>query len=290
MMVGSLKALGFALLVATASGGCGDDGDTSGTGASNGGGGGATGGGGAGANAGAGGGTGGGTGGGGAGTGGTAGGPSGLAAGLIHAYKFEQADVLLDHVGTADATLVTVTAFDQPGNADGAWELAATNEDYIALAPGMLDGLTAITVCVWAQRASGSVNGGLFSWRGEPQGGALLVQSDGLEWDLNTSVTGGFGSFDAGAWHLACGQVRDSSLEGLEIYFDGVKLEDDPGQSLIANNGTNPEVVIGADASFFSTQLNNHFSGLIDEVYVWNRGLSGDEHVALYALAGASFW
>lgn len=50
--------------------------------------------------------------------------------------------------------------------------------------------VTAIAICVWMQFDADSMDGGLFSWRGAPAGGALLAQGGGyLKWDVNTSIT-----------------------------------------------------------------------------------------------------
>ncbi len=217
---------------------------------------------------------------------GSTGGCEELSCGLIHAYKFSAADALSDEVGDADATVISVSAVDQPGQIDAAWRFDAAAEDHVNLAPGMLHGLPALTVCVWF-RVDELGMGTLFSWRSALDGGTLEQSFSEIKWSVISSVESG--SIQANAWHLVCGESDPALGDGLRLYIDGALVGDDLPREF-TNDGDDPQVVIGADADLFDASLTGHFSGLVDELYIWDRGLTAGEHAELAGLAGAAFW
>lgn len=219
-------------------------------------------------------------------TAGSTGGCAELNCGLIHAYKFAVADALSDEVGAADATLVKVSASAEPGQADGAWRFDAAEEDHVDLVPGMLHGLPALTLCVWFRVESLGM-GTLFSWRSSLDGGVLQQSFGEINWRVISSVENG--PIGANTWHLVCGETDLAVNDGLRLYIDGELRGDDLPRAL-ANDGDDPLVVIGANADLFDSSLTAHWSGLIDEVYLWNRSLSAAEHAELAGLGGAAFW
>lgn len=202
--------------------------------------------------------------------------------GLIHAYTFTSSTTLLDEVGTAHATSVKVS---ESGIASrSALRFAKAASDIIKLPNGMLGGLTELTLCIWL-RADGQ--GAFFSWKGPSNPGGLLGNANGYMWKAGNNVVASAPAVDPSAWRLACG-VSGQSLTGLEIYMDGQKLDQDPANGIV--NGASDPVVIGADVSGANLVPKDYFEGAIDEVYLWNRGLTAAEIAELFALNTSRFW
>lgn len=204
-----------------------------------------------------------------------------LACGLVHAYTFDEADALPDAIGEADALLINVADRAVSGQAGGAWRFNTAAGESVELPAGMLDGLAGLTICAWYDLDGGSADEILFSWENSVDGGQLGP----AWWSVGNSISGDGKST---GWHLTCG-VADKG-RGLELYVDGVLQGDDPFKP-IENDGASARVAIGLDLSTLAPMPTyGYFDGIIDEIYIWDRGLGADEIEALHGMQGASFW
>lgn len=82
----------------------------------------------------------------------------------------------------------------------------------------------------------------------------------------------------AGAWHLAIG-AKDSS-GGVHLYVDGQSTGNTVRQAASANSTSGTPFTLGAWNNGGTSEF---FSGLIDEVAVYNRALSASEAQAIFS-------
>ena len=100
--------------------------------------------------------------------------------------------------------------------------------------------------------------------------GVQLRSGNAYQYVLSTSNT-----YNDGQWHNAI-FTRNISSGNLKLYVDGLLQNTTSGVTSNFNNLTQ-KTTIGAD-----TQSAEFFSGLIDEVAIWNTELSASDVTAIY--------
>jgi len=194
-----------------------------------------------------------------------------------------------DIVGTNTGTLVNGAAF-APGMVGQAFSLLGSN-DYVDVGGGF--NLTNMTLDAWVLidpatntgnirviskdnyqlpgtrktfilKSSGAGSGGV-------DGGALFQVLIGEEWD----VVGAPSALTAG-WHHLAG-VRDVPANRFELYVDGAMVASKT-PTVLGPIDSDVQTVIG---TMNPSLLGENFSGLIDEVEIFNRGLTQTEIQAI---------
>ena len=70
------------------------------------------------------------------------------------------------------------------------------------------------------------------------------------------------------------------SATEIKLYLDKAEVANDTYTSTTLDDSDNEEIVIGADSDVASTD--QHFTGNIDEVAIWNSALTTTEIEAIY--------
>jgi hypothetical protein len=123
---------------------------------------------------------------------------------------------------------------------------------------------------------------------GNSDGWALLKQSDNHVWFClgngsngcipNTPTTVRSSTVvQAGAWYCVVG-VRGAT-QGLALYVDGVREDSKPLPSYVDRDST---------GLIFSSMANSFMNGRMDDVNIWNRGLSSSEIASLCSVDAAN--
>lgn len=182
------------------------------------------------------------------------------------------------HDGTVNGTLYS----GRPGVIGKAWEFGSGNTTHGDITLG-----GAITVSAWILRDTV-----------KNQHATIVSEGDDGEWDLQFEQLGDcirLNFDDGGGWEWTVSNMhcitdgewvhivymRDSSFAGNDyvIYADGVQVQSSnwlDGAS-IADNAGSHDLQIGGRVGGA-----RRFSGLIDEVGIWNRGLTAAEVLELY--------
>jgi hypothetical protein len=87
--------------------------------------------------------------------------------------------------------------------------------------------------------------------------------------------------FNDGAWHHAVGTWDGSTIR---LYVDGILRASSPGPAFGAISDTTFPVRIGTDARYTHDGNDRLFPGVIDEVRIYNQGLSAGEVTELFTL------
>lgn len=96
------------------------------------------------------------------------------------------------------------------------------------------------------------------------------------------------GFFSFGEWHHAV-VVIDTINDKVAFYIDGVKAENSFSMGALSNSPTEGHLYIGAN-SHATAGTQNHFNGIIDELYVWDRVLTDAEVSELYNSGEGNFY
>lgn len=188
-----------------------------------------------------------------------------------------------------------------PGKVGTAFSLDGFDDQVEIPASPSLDLTNALTVAAWIRPASGSVSGTILSKYDTATGQAswaLLLLSGGL---LRFTVvqdggaTSPFFALDStqqvvraeAFYHLAA--TFDASVQRMVLYVNGAEVPAaaPPGSANVSRVfASSAPVRIGAMKTLGGA-LTDFFTGLIDEVVVFNRALASNEIAALYAADSA---
>jgi hypothetical protein len=220
----------------------------------------------------------------------TTAGPVDLDRGLVGHWKLDEGRgaTALDSSGWGNHGKIMGGAKWARGRIDGALEFDG-RDDRVVIARPVQDDLT-ISMWMRTSRADTEDRGGA-ARRGHWYHGMGLIDGevDDIQDDFGTSLVGGafcFGtgdpdrtiasatSVDDGAWHhVAATRVRRTGA--LAVYVDGVREATGAG-------GTQPLVKPSRLTVACILSGKGHFEGLIDDVRIYDRALSGAEVKALF--------
>ena len=198
------------------------------------------------------------------------------------------------HTGTHDATNLTATpAADRFGNENGALMFSGSDEMRGPGGGNMDAGLSnAITLSCWLNASQFAQNQGTAVFRHSPSGvyynWALHLSPLGDDSDshhpyflagqsLFENNGGNIADFalELGEWHHVVLRVVDGLVD---MHVDGIEVFSNQTNGSFQTT-SNAEFVFG---STNNTPANDSFIGLMDDVGVWNRGISDAEILALY--------
>ena len=197
------------------------------------------------------------------------------------------------HTGTHDATNLTATpATDRFGNENGALMFSGSDEMRGPGGGNMDAGLSnAITLSCWLNASQFAQNQGTAVFRHSPPGvyynWALHLSPLGDDSNSNhpyflagqslfENNGGNVSEFalQLGEWHHVVLRVVDGLVD---MHVDGIEVFSNQTNSSFQTT-SNAEFVFGSP----SHSVNDSFTGLMDDVGVWNRGISDAEILALY--------
>lgn len=202
--------------------------------------------------------------------------------GIIH-YWPANGDAI-DSIGGNNGTLQNGATFGV-GPTGQAFDLTGSG-DYVSMAnPVTFAEGDDFTICLWMKMVAPSPNwGALFATRkNDYYGFTLLVNPDGAigldgRCDNTNFEFGGYSSATTiGEWHHVAAAF-DWTSDQVGLYVDGTLVNQ---SSLTACNGftSSDKLYLGANSALNS---NFEFNGLIDEVHVYGRALSGSEILILF--------
>jgi hypothetical protein len=198
-----------------------------------------------------------------------------LGSGLVAKYTFvgNANDVSGNgYTGTVNGATLTNDRF---GNSSSAYSFTSSN--YIDCQTGGLPSdPTSITQCAWIKTTSSGMNMIMTRRQSDGDGWPSLFINGGYpvismdksgsrnDYSVNLNVADGF-------WHFIVG-VKDNST--YKLYIDGLLMKTAVDGSTLSSTSN---LHIGHHGSW-----NNWFDGAIDDVSLYNRGLSGEEINLLY--------
>ena len=214
--------------------------------------------------------------------------PQGL---LIHFPFYQPASggVVTDRTVRRHNGLATGTKWTNAGKTGGACEFTATN-DCILITNSPSLNTTQMTVAVWFKTSKTGPAGSIVIEKGMGAGYALTIvgQSNGAanSGKLCFSVNGHAALSDTnvtdGAWHH-CAATYDGGTA--RLYVDGVLQRQTTLWRADISANTN-DLTIGINRSNpASEDKSSSFAGVIDEVMIFNRAVSGNEVKAVVASA-----
>ncbi len=186
-------------------------------------------------------------------------------------------DIWGDNDGVVDGAVDLVDGYANGAlNFDGLTEVQIDGTDALNL-----NGLDGFTAMAWVNAANDSPVDGVV----EGCCGSVVAQRDANSWALrydgrnagaemefivNTGSWNGDAGFGApkltpGEWHHLAGVLLDGNMA---LYLDGVLLMENPDAGTLASDGPEMEIGRAGDGGFI---------GGIDEVAIYNRGLSAGE-------------
>lgn len=223
-----------------------------------------------------------------------------LAALTIAAWPQNAAAELLVHLdlndnatngGTTGATndgTLNGSATYVPGKLGSAISLDGL-DDYIAAGTGPISGNTTRTVSAWVNTTTTSLDT-VLSWGGTGNGGKFDFDVAGnatiagtLEVGVGGGRTTGSGAaVNNGAWRMVTAVLPTggTTIADLALYVDGGFQYTGSGTQVV-NTGVN-SIGILQIGRFANNTNAQDFLGLIDDVAIWNEGLSGDELTGLF--------
>lgn len=163
----------------------------------------------------------------------------------------------------------------QAGNFNG-------TDDYINIGTWMDNlGMGSLTLSSWFKSGVGSSNIILsnYSWTPEfvlNNGAYTLRGTDGIYHTLSTTV------FSDSQWHFIVGTRQGDNYY---LYIDGLAVQNGNGVSGVNVNGGGSCTIIGGGNNYPcppNMGTLSKFSGLIDDVRIYNRALSAAEIQAIY--------
>ena len=171
------------------------------------------------------------------------------------------------------ATLVTNTK-----------SIAFDGTDFINCGDIELDGLSGLTVSAWFKANSTGASSRIVSKDQVGVQGCFnlwIDSSNNLEFLAHNGSgwkTASYDSFSEDTnWHHVVGVF---SATEIKLYLDKAEVANDTYTSTTLDDSDNEEIVIGADSDVASTD--QHFTGNIDEVAIWNSALTTTEIEAIY--------
>ncbi len=212
--------------------------------------------------------------------------------------KNSQGWVLNSVSGVRDGNLI--------GGADvngvGLWDTNAGYfdgvNDYVSAGDiDLIDGVTELTVSTWVKinnvskdndiiaKGIHNTNVPLLFWRDDVVGGgsqignSKCVSVQVYDGDTSSWTSSPSGSLNDTTWHHVLFTFKANVLSGLKIYVDGVNVNSASTVNVNLIQSSASIVTIGAPTSGGPT---NNFSGLMEEVAIWNRALSATEVSDLY--------
>jgi len=210
-----------------------------------------------------------------------------LAAGTVAGDTVE--DIWGDNDGVVSGAVDLGEGYD--GGANGALNFDGLTEVMIDGTDALnLNGLDGFTAMAWVNAANdspvdGVVAGCCGSVVAQRDANAWALRYDGrnagaeMEFIVNTGSWNGDGGFGApqfapGEWNHLAGVLRDGDMA---LYLNGELLMELPDAGAVSSDGPELEIGRAGDGGFI---------GGIDEVAVYNRGLSADEVARNYGLGG----
>ncbi len=221
-------------------------------------------------------------------------------------YLFDENLIALWHLNMGENTAyedasgngltLTPNGFDDDENVSCLWGTncvdLATNDwlDTGATGQSALTGLAQMSVCTWVNSDSSVTSQGLFTSDDgtnrnfdlylnravTPSAPAFLIFIGG-----SAKIAQSTESIDAdGLWHHICGTYNGSAVE---LYVDAIKVAEQTGVSGSIDADTEYPA-IGRTGN-----VTNYVTGKIDEVAVWDRGLTPQEITDLYRLGRDKF-
>lgn len=197
--------------------------------------------------------------------------------GLAGYWKMDDAGPTTVSDSTINANNGTATngpVANQPGKLGTAWNFDGV-DDYIDVGnAASLNPANQITLAAWIKTTIISSSQKIIvkdnAGAGGPQQYFIRVQSGGMiRFEVGTSasnfLTTSAGVISANTWHHVVGTYDGSTMK---IYVNGVLNTSSSISGTMSNNGVNTRIGIREDNVF-------PFNGVIDEVGIWNRALTG---------------
>lgn len=178
------------------------------------------------------------------------------------------------------------------GKISNAADFEYSNSEYLSIADGSqsgLDGMSNLSVSLWAWVESTAINypNLISKWSDTARGWAVVILSGKFYFYTNpdgasgtTTSVAATNSLSTGTWYHLVGTFT-SGTNGQKLYINGsLDAQATPIGSVINNNSA--AFQMGNSPGQFGGYSSNYFDGLIDEVGIWNRVLSGTEVSELY--------
>lgn len=183
--------------------------------------------------------------------------------------------------GTASGAIVASGKFGNAGSFDG-------TDDVVTVAAGAganMYGSSGYTVCGWIKPTGGG-EGGAGEWFSKgnsyvrvdtESGGTVKVSAsfDLATADASYTTTS---TIPVNQWSQVCASWRDDSDDELDVYVNGTLVGTSTNGEGSLSDDSAVALYIGGDSS-------NNFAGLVDDLRVYNKGLTAGKVTELYNLA-----
>ena len=182
------------------------------------------------------------------------------------------------------------------GESNSAYLFDGTN-DYINISPALseLNSLSEITISTWIYKDGAGLGTYFSHWidNGQPSTPIGITQAINSSDKFTVAMIGGQqtssqSSISLNNWNNITLVYNGSNLTGskLKLYVNGVFIENMPDTNIPLKSGmVANRTYIGANAAFpdnFNNSIYQYFKGKIDDVAIWNRGLTTEEISKIY--------
>ena len=182
------------------------------------------------------------------------------------------------------------------GESNSAYLFDGTN-DYINISPALskLNSLSEITISSWIYKDGAGLGTYFSHWidNGQPSTPIGITQAINSSDKFTVAMIGGQqtssqSSISLNNWNNITLVYNGSNPTGskLKLYVNGVFIENMPDTNIPLKSGmVANRTYIGANAAFpdnFNNTIYQYFKGKIDDVAIWNRGLTTEEISKIY--------
>jgi hypothetical protein len=218
-------------------------------------------------------------------------GAGGIRRGLAGWWKLDELSgtTATDYSGNGNNGTLTNGPIWTPGQLGGALSFDGVN-DWVDIGnPNILNPVNAISVCAWVktpaptptiQMVVNKDDAGFQYVLRITGSGQMFFRVSNAATTVFPSITGNT-TLLANTWYHACGTYTNAGNGAVNLYLNGIADATTVTGSITMANNNNRHVAIGNRYS----ALDFPFSGVIDDVRIYNRELSASDVAALYANA-----